>query len=139
VTGYRIKVTRTLVVGWMVWASLAAQEGTAPAKQPPAPKILSEAELETKPKPPSPKAKAKAAAAAKAKAAANARALDLNRATRSELKRLPGLTDAQVGAILAGRPYRTKAELVTKGILPMDLYQALRGQVAVKPGTPNRD
>ena len=82
-------------------------------------------------------AKAKAlqkrrAAQAKAKADAEAKAIDINRASKAELKKLPGITDAYADAIIAKRPYKTKAELVTKNVLPMGVYQTIHEQVAAK-------
>lgn len=126
-----IRSILALAVGFGCAAWSSAQEGNAPTKPQPAPKILSEAQLKTQAKQPSVRTKAKAAAAAKAKAAEVARALDLNHATKAELKKLPGLTDAYAIAIIAGRPYRTKADLVVKNVLPMDLYQTLRSRVKV--------
>ncbi len=73
----------------------------------------------------------KAKARAKADAAAKARAIDINHASKAELKKLPGMTDAYVEAIIANRPYKVKADLVVKKAIPMDLYQTLRKQVKV--------
>jgi DNA uptake protein ComE-like DNA-binding protein len=79
-------------------------------------------------------AEAKRAAQAKAKARADAlaKATDLNHASQDELKKLPGITDAYAAAIIAKRPYKSKAELVTKNVLPMGIYQAIHQQVAAK-------
>jgi competence protein ComEA len=73
----------------------------------------------------------KAKARAKADSAAKARAIDVNHATKAELKRIPGMTDAYVDAIIAKRPYKVKEELVTKQVIPNALYQTLRKQVKV--------
>ena len=75
----------------------------------------------------------KALARAKADAEARARAINVNQATKDELKKLPGITDAFAAAIIAKRPYKTKADLVVKNAIPMDLYQTLRKQVKVAP------
>jgi competence protein ComEA len=107
--------------GCATW-SPAQDEPVAPRKTP-APKVLSEAQVKAKEK--------KRAAKAKAEAEAKAKALDINRASKAELKRLPGLTDAYADAIIAKRPYKTKADLVVKNAIPMDLYQTLRKQVKV--------
>ncbi|WP_257310786.1 ComEA family DNA-binding protein [Geothrix fuzhouensis] len=85
-------------------------------------------------------AAAKARARAKAKAEAEAKAIDINSATKDQLKTLPGITDAYADKIIAGRPYPSKAFLVTKNILPNDLFQTLRKQIvarqpAAKPQT----
>jgi DNA uptake protein ComE-like DNA-binding protein len=74
----------------------------------------------------------KAQAKAKAEAELRAKAVDINRATTDQLKKLPGITDAYAEAIIKNRPYHSKADLVTKNILPMGLFQTLRKQVAAK-------
>jgi len=80
-------------------------------------------------------AAAKAKARAKAKAEADAKAIDINSATKDQLKTIPGITDAYADKIIAGRPYLSKAFLVTKNILPKDLFQAIRSQIAARqPG-----
>lgn len=77
----------------------------------------------------------KAKARAKAKAEAEAKAIDINSATKDQLKTLPGITDAYADKIIAGRPYLSKAFLVTKNVLPNDLFQTLRKRiVARQPG-----
>ncbi|HEY3270194.1 MAG TPA: helix-hairpin-helix domain-containing protein [Geothrix sp.] len=78
---------------------------------------------------------AKAKARAKAKAEADAKAIDINSATKEQLKTLPGITDAYADKIIAGRPYLSKAFLVTKNIIPEDLFQSLRHRIAARqPG-----
>jgi DNA uptake protein ComE-like DNA-binding protein len=82
-------------------------------------------------------AKAKAVAAktkarAKVKAEAEAKAIDINSATKDQLKTLPGITDAYADKIIAGRPYLSKAFLVTKNVLPNDLFQTLRKQIVAR-------
>ncbi|WP_243287147.1 ComEA family DNA-binding protein [Geothrix terrae] len=78
---------------------------------------------------------AKVKARTKAKAEAEAKAIDINSATKDQLKALPGITDAYADKIIAGRPYLSKAFLVTKNVLPNDLFQTLRKRiVARQPG-----
>jgi DNA uptake protein ComE-like DNA-binding protein len=64
-------------------------------------------------------------------APAAATLVDLNKAAKGELKKLPGITDAYADKIIAGRPYRSKAHLVTHRILPMETYMAIKNQVVV--------
>lgn len=78
---------------------------------------------------------AKAKARAKAKAEADAKAIDINSATKEQLKTLPGVTDAYADKIIAGRPYLSKGFLVTKNIIPEGLFQSIRYRIAARqPG-----
>jgi hypothetical protein len=63
--------------------------------------------------------------------------IDINSASRAQLKTLQGIGDAEAQRIIARRPYRTKAELVTANVLPAGIYQSIRHRIiAVQPGTP---
>jgi radical SAM superfamily enzyme with C-terminal helix-hairpin-helix motif len=56
---------------------------------------------------------------------------------RAALKTLPGIGDAEARKIIAGRPWLTKADLVTKGVLAEGRYVAIRNRiVAANPGGP---
>lgn len=79
----------------------------------------------------------KAKVSAKGKAAAKIKLVDINSAKSSELKQLPGITDAEAAKIIAGRPYGSKAWLVTNDILPEAKYAAIRQLVIAKQ--PNKD
>jgi competence protein ComEA len=49
--------------------------------------------------------------------------LDINAATPQQLNALPGFGPAYTRRVIAGRPYVSKNQLVTRGILPNEAYQ----------------
>ena len=71
--------------------------------------------------------KAAPAAAAKAEAL-----LDLNTASRDELVKLKGIGDARADAIIKGRPYTGKNELVDRKIVPENVYNDIKDKVIAK-------
>lgn len=76
-------------------------------------------------------ARAKASAPKKAPAP-QAPLVDINSASREELKHLPGIGDALADKIIAGRPYLSKAHLQTRNIVSPLVYQGLREQVVAR-------
>jgi competence protein ComEA len=63
------------------------------------------------------------------KIAASQALLDINTATPTQLKALPGIGDNYVQRIVAGRPYTAKNQLATRGIIPQDAYERIRDQI----------
>lgn len=66
---------------------------------------------------------------------AKVRLVDINSAGRNELKTLPDVTDAVADKIIAGRPFGSKSQLTTRGILPRDAYENLKSLVIAKQTT----
>lgn len=69
-----------------------------------------------------------------------AKPVDLNNASRAELMKLPGIGADEAERIVKGRPYLSKASLLSQQVLSAPVYDGLRGRVfvgAVKGRTAN--
>jgi hypothetical protein len=63
--------------------------------------------------------------------------VDINSASRADLMKLPGIGGEDADRIVKGRPYLSKAALVSANILSYDKYAALKGRIiAMQPQTP---
>jgi competence protein ComEA len=82
------------------------------------------------------------AATAKPPAAAKKKLVNLNAATAKELKALPGGSDKEAARIIAGRPYNSKADLVTNKVISEGRYFEIKSLVVAgepaKPAAPKK-
>ena len=58
--------------------------------------------------------------------------LDINTATVDQLKALKGVGDARAAAIVKGRPFKGKDELVQKNIVPQNVYDDIKDKIIAK-------
>jgi DNA uptake protein ComE-like DNA-binding protein len=79
-----------------------------------------------------------AASQVKANAAsAPVKLVDINSASKAELKTLPGIGDAEADRIIKARPYPSKAKLVVDKVISDQIYVGLQGKiVAAQPAPP---
>jgi DNA uptake protein ComE-like DNA-binding protein len=52
--------------------------------------------------------------------------VDINHASADELRKVPGMTQTWAARIVRFRPYRTKQDLLDKGVLPSEVYDRLK-------------
>jgi len=55
--------------------------------------------------------------------------VDINRASVEELLKVPGMTRTWAGRIVRFRPYRSKQDLVDKGIVSGEVYNRIKDYV----------
>lgn len=77
-------------------------------------------------------AEAAAAAAPAAASAPAARLIDLNSASLEELQALKGIGEVRAAAIVQGRPYTRKDELLRRGIVPEAVYLEIRDRIVAR-------
>lgn len=55
--------------------------------------------------------------------------VDINRASMSELLKVPGMTQSWAGRIIRYRPYHSKADLLQHGVVPDAVYDRIKDYV----------
>lgn len=58
--------------------------------------------------------------------------IDINSATADNLRMLDGIGEARAAAIVKGRPYANKLQLVSKGIIPQTVYEKISDKIIAK-------
>lgn len=58
--------------------------------------------------------------------------MDINTASAKDLATLPKIGDVRAKAIVKGRPYNGKDDLVNKKIIPQDAYDAIKDVIIAK-------
>ena len=61
--------------------------------------------------------------------------VDINSATREDLMKLAGIGDATADKIIAERPFKTKKDLLTKGLVTKAQFAKISGHIIAKQET----
>jgi DNA uptake protein ComE-like DNA-binding protein len=86
----------------------------------------------TAPAPAQASPQAKPAAAPTTAPSPQAALIDINSASKDELDKLPGIGAARAEAIIKGRPYKGKNELLERKILPEATYNGIKDQIVAR-------
>jgi competence protein ComEA len=68
----------------------------------------------------------------KDKSASSDAKIDLNSASKEELDALPGIGEANAQKIIDGRPYKSKSDLQSRGILSSSTYDKIKDRVTAR-------
>jgi DNA uptake protein ComE-like DNA-binding protein len=58
--------------------------------------------------------------------------LDINSASEGQLDALPGIGPARAKAIISGRPYNGKDDLVNRKIIPANVYNGIKDKIIAR-------
>ena len=78
--------------------------------------------------------KAKSAADKTSTISTSAKLIDINTASKDDLKALPGVGDAYSAAIIKNRPYANKRQLLSRKVIPQATYDKIADRVVAKQG-----
>jgi DNA uptake protein ComE-like DNA-binding protein len=62
--------------------------------------------------------------------------IDINTASRTELEALHGIGPVRADAIIKGRPYRGKDDLVSRNIIPQGVYDGIKDKIIAHQPAP---
>jgi len=62
--------------------------------------------------------------------AASLMSIDINEASREDLREL-GIPEELMDRVIEGRPYRNKLDLMTRMVVPQDLYDMIKAKIEV--------
>jgi hypothetical protein len=65
--------------------------------------------------------------------------LDVNRASRAALLALPGFDGERADLVLRHRPFRSKHDLLRLGLVPEDVYRAIRDHIVARQAPVSRE
>jgi DNA uptake protein ComE-like DNA-binding protein len=86
-----------------------------------------------------PKAEAAKPADAKKAEPAKKELLDINSASEKDLEKLKGIGPVHAKAIIKGRPYKGKDDLVQKKIITQKVYDEIKDEIIAKQDTAKKD
>jgi DNA uptake protein ComE-like DNA-binding protein len=58
--------------------------------------------------------------------------IDINSASEGQLDALPGIGPARAKAIIGGRPYNGKDDLVNRKIIPQNVYNGIKDKIIAR-------
>lgn len=58
--------------------------------------------------------------------------LDINTASREKLMTLPGMSERLADRVIAGRPYRSRVDLKTRNVIPVNVFNAIVEHIVAK-------
>jgi len=131
------RLTRTLALTALLAAGPALIQAPAlaqtPATSTPTTRPAPAAPAPTAPTAPkAPEAPKAASPATQAAPAGKPALIDLNSASKQELETLKGIGAARSEAIIKGRPYRGKDDLLSKKIVPSNVYEDIKDKVIAR-------